>query len=91
VRTQSASRQQQSAAGRRRAGSQTYLLQKYEELGTFHDAVWELAHLHDREPGHYRQVTGGDALPQYETIRQYWKSIPLVRRRAAKQRFLRRT
>ena len=80
-----------SPALRRRTGSQAYLLAKYEELGTLHEAFWELAHLHDGEPGRYRQVTGSDRLPQYETLRTYWKQIPVNRRRAAKQRYLHRS
>jgi hypothetical protein len=74
----------------RRAGSQTYLLAKYEEFGTFHEACWNLVHLHDGEPGRYRQVTGSDRLPQHETLCRYWKNIPVAQRRAAKQRYLRR-
>jgi hypothetical protein len=53
------------------------------------EAVWELVHLHDREPGRYRQLTGSDDLPQYETLRRYWMQIPIAQRRAARQRFLR--
>jgi hypothetical protein len=76
---------------RRRAGSQAYLLAKYEELGTFHEAFWELVHLHAGEPGRYRQVTGSDRLPQYETVCTYWKGIPVRQRQAAKQRYLRQS
>ena len=78
-------------AVRRRSGSQAYLLAKYEELGTFHAACWELVHLHDGEPGRYRQVTGSDRLPQYETLRKYWKGIPVTQRQAAKRRYLRQS
>jgi hypothetical protein len=80
-----------SAALRRRAGSKAYLLAKYEERGTLHEAFWELAHLHDGEPDRFRQVTGSDRLPQYETLRRYWKEIPVAKRRAAKQRYLHRS
>jgi hypothetical protein len=79
-----------SPARRRRAGSQAYLLAKYEELGTLNGAFWDLAHLHDREPGRYRQVTGSDHLPQSETLHRYWKGIPVTQRRAARQRYLHR-
>jgi hypothetical protein len=75
---------------RRRAGSQAYLLAKYEELGSFRDACWELIHLHDREPDRYRRITGSDRLPQYETLHRYWRKIPRTQRLAAKQRYLRR-
>jgi hypothetical protein len=73
---------------RRRVGSQKFLLARYGELGKLNEAVWELVHLHDREPGRYRQLTGSDDLPQYETLRRYWKQIPIARRLAARQRFL---
>ena len=75
----------------RRAGSQTYLLAKYEELGTFHEACWNLVRLHHGEPARYRKVTGSDRLPQHETLCRYWKAIPVAKRRAAKQRYLRRS
>ena len=75
---------------RRRAGSQTFLLARYEALGSLHEAFWELAHLHDREPAKYRRMTGSDRLPQYETLHRYWRQIPQAKRRAAKQRYLRR-
>jgi hypothetical protein len=74
----------------RRAGCQAYLLVKYEELGRLHEACWELAHLHDREPESYRRITGSDRLVAYETLHRYWKEIPLTQRRAARQRYLRR-
>ena len=74
----------------RHDGFQAYLLAKYEELGTFREAFWELVHLHDSEPDRYRQITGSDLLPQYETLRRYWKEIPLAERRTAKQRYLHR-
>ncbi len=74
----------------RRARSHAYLLAKYEELGTVHEAFWELAHLHDNEPGRYRTLTGSDRLPRYETFHKHWKEIPVARRREAKQRYLRR-
>jgi hypothetical protein len=77
-----------SPALRRRVGTQKFLLASYAEVGKLNEAVWELVHLHDREPGHYRQLTGSDDLPQYETLRRYWKQIPIAQRRAAKQRFL---
>ena len=76
---------------RRRAGSQTFLLAKYEELGSLHEAFWELAHLHDREPERYRRITGSDRLVQYETLHRYWRDIPHAKRRAAKLRYLRRS
>jgi hypothetical protein len=76
---------------RRRAGSQAYLLEKYEELGTLHEAFWELVHLHDREPDRYRQLTGSNRLPQYETLHRYWQAIPITQRRAAKQRYVGRS
>jgi hypothetical protein len=79
------------AALRRRAGSQAYLLAKYEEVGTLREAFRELVHLHDREPDSYRDLTGSDRLPEYETFRRYWKEIPLKERRSAKQRYLRRS
>jgi hypothetical protein len=72
----------------RRVGSQKFLLASYAEVGKLNEAVWELVHLHERDLGRYRQLTGSDELPQYETLRGYWKQIPLARRRAAKQRFL---
>jgi hypothetical protein len=65
------------------------LLASYAELGKLNEAVWELVHLHDREPGRYRQVIGSDRLPQYETLRRYWRQIPIAQRRAARQRFIR--
>ena len=71
----------------RRVGSQRFLLASYAELGRLNEAVWELVHLHDREPGRYRQLTGSDDLPQYETLRRYWMQIPIAQRRAAGQRF----
>jgi hypothetical protein len=73
----------------RRVGSQRFLLASYAELGKLNEAVWELVHLHDREPGRYRQLTGSDDLPQFETLRRYWMQIPIAQRRAARQRFLR--
>jgi hypothetical protein len=79
------------AARRRRAGSQAYLLAKYEELGTLHEAYWELVDLHGREPERYRRMMGSDRLLQYETLHRYWTGIPVARRRAAKQRSLRRS
>jgi hypothetical protein len=78
-------------ARRRRAGSQAYLLAKYKELGTLHEAYWDLVHLHDREPDRYRRVTGSDRLPQYETLHRYWTGIPVAKRRAARRYFLRRS
>ena len=79
-----------SPAVSRRVGSQKFLLASYAEVGNLNEALWELGHLHDRDPCRYRQLTGSDELPAYETLRGYWKRIPLARRRAAKQRFLRR-
>jgi hypothetical protein len=79
------------AALRRRNGSQAFLLEKYEEFGTFREAFGELVHLHQRDLDHYRQITGSNRLPQYETVCRYWKEIPLTERRSAKQRFLRRS
>ena len=76
---------------RRRAGSQAFLLAKYAELGSLHEAYWELVQLHDREPERYRQITGSSRIPQYETFHRYWREIPRKRRRAAKQRYLRRS
>jgi hypothetical protein len=73
---------------RRRAGSQEFLLARYAERGKLNKAVWDLFHLHDHEPGRYRQLTGSDDLPQYETLRSYWKQIPIAQRRAARQSFL---
>jgi hypothetical protein len=78
------------APQQRRAGFQAYLLVKYEEVGTLHGAFWELAHLHDREPESYRRIAGSDRLFSYETLHRYWKEIPLTKRRAARQRYLRR-
>jgi hypothetical protein len=72
----------------RRVGSQRFLLARYAELGKLNEAVWELVHLHDREPVCYRELTGSDDLPQHETLRRYWKQIPIAQRRAARQRFL---
>ena len=72
----------------RRVGSQRFLLARYAQLGKLNEAIWELVHLHDREPGRYRQLTGSDDLPQYETLHGYWKQIPIAKRRAARQRFL---
>ena len=72
----------------RRASSQAYLLVKYEELGSLHQACWELAHLHDREPESYRRITGSDRLVKYETLHRYWKEIPIAERLAAKRRHL---
>jgi hypothetical protein len=77
-----------STALRRRAGCQKFLLARYTELGKLNEAVWELSHLHGREPGRYRQITGSDDLPQYETLHGYWKQIPIAQRRAARRRFL---
>lgn len=77
------------AALRRRSATQAYLLAKYGELGRFHEACWELSRMHDCEPGRYREITGSDFLPQAETLYRYWKQIPLKRRRAAKQRYVR--
>ena len=78
-----------SPALSRRVGSQKFLLRSYAELGSLNEALWELVHLHDREPRRYRRLTGSDVLPQYETLRRYWRQIPIAQRRAAKQRFLR--
>jgi hypothetical protein len=72
-----------------RVGSQRFLLANYAKLGNVKEATWELVHLHDREPGRYRQLTGSDELPQYETLHRYWMQIPIARRHAARQRFLR--
>jgi hypothetical protein len=72
-----------------RLGSQRFLLASYAELGSVKEAMWELAHLHDREPGRYRELTGSDHLPQYETLHRYWMQIPIAQRRAARQRFRR--
>jgi hypothetical protein len=77
-----------SPALSRRVGSQKFLLASYAELGKLNEAVWELFHLHDHEPGRYRQLTGSDDLPQYETLRGYWKQIPIAQRCAARQSFL---
>jgi hypothetical protein len=71
----------------RRVGSQRFLLARYAQLGKLNEAIWELVHLHDREPGRYRQLTGSDHLPQHETLRRYWMQIPIAQRRAAGQRF----
>jgi hypothetical protein len=79
-----------NGAGRRRAGSQAYLLAKYEELGKLNEAYWELVDMHACEPDRYRQVTGSDHLPQYETFHRYWTGIPVTQRRAAKRRYLSR-
>jgi hypothetical protein len=78
-----------SPALSRRVGTQMFLLASYAEVGKLNEAVWELVHLHDREPGRYRQLTGSNVLPQYETLRRYWRQIPIAQRRAARQRFLR--
>jgi hypothetical protein len=75
----------------RRDGFQAYLLAKYEEFGTFREAFRELAHLHERDPDRYRQITGSNRLPQYETVCRYWKEIPLTDRRTAKQHHLHRS
>ena len=72
----------------RRTASQEFLLARYAELGTLNGAIWELVHLHDHEPGHYRQLTGSDDLPRFETLHRYWKQIPIAQRRAARRRFL---
>jgi hypothetical protein len=77
-----------SPALSRRVGSQKFLLASYAEVGKLNEAVWELVHLHDREPGLYRQLTGSDDLPQYETLHRYWRQIPIAKRRAARQHFL---
>ena len=77
-----------SPALRRRAGSQRFLLERNAELGNLNEAVWELTHLHGREPGRYRQLTGSDDLPRFETLHRYWKQIPIAQRRAARRRFL---
>ena len=78
-----------SSALLRRTGSQEFLLASYAELGALNEAIWALVHLHDYEPGRYRQLTGSEHLPQCETLRSYWKQIPIARRRAARERFLR--
>ena len=49
----------------RRVGSQKFLLATYAEVGKLNEALWELVHLHERDPGRYRQLTGSDELPEY--------------------------
>jgi hypothetical protein len=78
-----------SAALSRRLGTQKFLLSTYAEVGKLNEALWELVHLHERDPGGYRRLTGSDELPEYETLRGYWKQIPIAQRRAARERFLR--
>jgi hypothetical protein len=78
-----------SPALSRRIGTQKFLLSSYAEVGKLNEALWELVHMHQRDPRRYRQLTGSDELPECETLRGYWKQIPIAQRRAARERFLR--